>query len=296
MNLNYLRYFRTLAKTEHYTLAADELMISQPSLSYAIRQLEEELGVYLFEKQGRGIRLTKQGKIYLEYIEKGMNLIEEGNRVLTDLGMGKSDILNIAYVSSLAPVYIPQLISLFYGQFKGVAQFACHEGVTRDLISDLKQGIYDFVFGSKIEQEHSVKFIPLFEQPLMIVLAPGHPLASQPFLTFKEIASESFILHTTSSGMRPLEDVIFSHYGKKPLIRLEAEEDRSILGFVSEGYGIGIVTDSPTVRTRSDVVLVPLIDKNFRRIIYMAYMKDRYLSPTALDFKTLVCKTANYKD
>ena len=63
MNLNYLRYFRVLAKMEHYTKAAEELAITQPSLSHAMSTLEKELGTYLFEKDGRNIKLTKYGKI-----------------------------------------------------------------------------------------------------------------------------------------------------------------------------------------------------------------------------------------
>ena len=68
MNLNHLSYFRVLAKLEHYTQAAEELSITQPSLSHAMSTLEKELGTYLFEKDGRNIKLTKYGKIYYEYV------------------------------------------------------------------------------------------------------------------------------------------------------------------------------------------------------------------------------------
>lgn len=74
MNIRHLRFFVELAKTEHMAKAAEKLGISQPSLSYAISSIEEELGVPLFEKEGRNIRLTNYGKIYLEYVKSGLSL------------------------------------------------------------------------------------------------------------------------------------------------------------------------------------------------------------------------------
>ena len=73
MNLYHLRYFSTLAHIEHYTKAADILAITQPSLSYAISTLEEELGVKLFEKNGRNVTLTKYGKVFLKDVEEVLN-------------------------------------------------------------------------------------------------------------------------------------------------------------------------------------------------------------------------------
>ncbi|MEE0473273.1 MAG: LysR family transcriptional regulator [Holdemanella biformis] len=80
MNLNHLYYFKILAETEHYTQAANMLNITQPSLSHAISQLEDELNCYLFEKQGRNIRLTRYGKIFYEYVKKGLSEIELGQK------------------------------------------------------------------------------------------------------------------------------------------------------------------------------------------------------------------------
>lgn len=78
MNLNHLQYFVKLAHLEHYTKAAKDLDITQPSLSHAISSLEEELGTKLFEKQGRNVSLTKYGKIFLKYVEKSLDYLQEG--------------------------------------------------------------------------------------------------------------------------------------------------------------------------------------------------------------------------
>ena len=85
MNLRQLHYFRTLAKIEHYTQAAAQLSITQPSLSHAITELEKELGVFLFEKQGRNIRLTKYGKIFLTYVDSALCELEKGEKKIKKL-------------------------------------------------------------------------------------------------------------------------------------------------------------------------------------------------------------------
>ena len=78
MNLNQLYYFQTLAKCEHYTQASKELFISQPSLTYAMKELEKELGCPLFYKSGRNIKLTDEGKQFLEYVNKSLSTLNEG--------------------------------------------------------------------------------------------------------------------------------------------------------------------------------------------------------------------------
>ena len=78
MNLNQLYYFSRLAQIEHYTKAAEQLNLSQPSLSHAIRSLEKELGTRLFEKQGRGVTLTKYGKLFCGYVDEALETLEQG--------------------------------------------------------------------------------------------------------------------------------------------------------------------------------------------------------------------------
>ena len=113
MNLNYLRYFRVLAKMEHYTKAAEELAITQPSLSHAMSTLEKELGTYLFEKDGRNIKLTKYGKIYYEYVEKALGELEEGEKRIKELiGIGPGSV-ELGYIFTLGPEFVPKLVNGF---------------------------------------------------------------------------------------------------------------------------------------------------------------------------------------
>ena len=98
MNLNHLYYFRALAKEEHYTRTADMLSITQPSLSHAISCLESELGVKLFEKQGRNAKLTKYGALFLRYVEQSLDMLDEGKRVVTETSGTSGGFIDMGYI------------------------------------------------------------------------------------------------------------------------------------------------------------------------------------------------------
>lgn len=98
MNLNQLHYFVTLAYMEHYTKAAKQLSITQPSLSHAIGMLEQELGTYLFEKQGRNVVLTKYGKVFLKYAEESLRVLDTGIKKTRSMTSETSGEIDIGYI------------------------------------------------------------------------------------------------------------------------------------------------------------------------------------------------------
>ena len=109
MNLYHLRYFSTLAHIEHYTKAADILAITQPSLSYAISTLEEELGVKLFEKNGRNVTLTKYGKVFLKDVEEVLNRLDSSVNSLKLAGKGEGCI-DVAFLRTLGIDFLPKIM------------------------------------------------------------------------------------------------------------------------------------------------------------------------------------------
>ena len=109
MNLYHLRYFVTLAHLEHYTKAADVLAITQPSLSHAISSLEEELGVKLFEKNGRNVSLTKYGKTFLGDVEETLNRLDSSVNGLQLAGKGEGQI-DVAFLRTLGVDFVPKII------------------------------------------------------------------------------------------------------------------------------------------------------------------------------------------
>ncbi|BCQ44469.1 hypothetical protein ERHA55_19960 [Erwinia rhapontici] len=116
MNLKQLYYFKRLAEKEHYTAAASSLFITQPSLSHAISELEKELGVMLFAKQGRNIRITEEGTLFLPYVEKAIAELENGRAALQRLNGSQRETVNLAYIYTMGERVVPQLIERFSQQ------------------------------------------------------------------------------------------------------------------------------------------------------------------------------------
>ena len=144
MNLNYLLYFQTLAKYEHYGKAAEELHITQPSLSKAIRNLEQDLGVELFEKSGRGIRLSSQGVHYLDYVDKALHELRLGNDILRYEKASFDAFVPIGLVLPAASSVFSRWVKDFQAGFRGKVFFSCKNGTTKQLVLALKNGSVDF--------------------------------------------------------------------------------------------------------------------------------------------------------
>lgn len=148
MTLNQLTYFRKIARLEHFSRAAEELNISQPSLSRSMDTLERELGLPLFEKQGRNVVLTKYGRIFLTHAERILEEVAAAERKMQYLTKGGGHV-DIAYVSPLANYYIPHTVRSFLNleENKNVT-FSFSQARTSDLIAGLKNETYDIVFRS----------------------------------------------------------------------------------------------------------------------------------------------------
>ena len=154
MNLYHLRYFVTLAKLEHYTKAAEELCITQPSLSHAISLLEKELGVTLFQKEGRNIVLTKCGKIFLEKVKESLKILDDSVLELKSISNGEGYI-DLGFLRTLGTNFVPRLSkSYIENNPDKKINFNFHtETTTADLIKSLKEQKYDMIFCSKSEKE-----------------------------------------------------------------------------------------------------------------------------------------------
>lgn len=289
MNLNYLQYFRVLAQTEHYTHAAELLDITQPSLSHAISSLEDELGIYLFEKQGRNVRLSKYGKLFYEYIDQGLHLIEEGERKLKQATSADHGHIDLAYIYTLGSHYVPDLLSRFLSLPRhSHIEFSLKQGSTVNLIQGLKEEQYDIAFCSYVAQEESnIHFLPIAQEELVLIVSNKHPLATRDTIDLKEVKDLPFVYFDKTSGIRPLIDDLFDQIHCKPNILCEVEEDHAVIGLVAVDYGIALVPHIPAIK-HYPVKALTIINPPHKRFIYLATMKNRYQTPAVREFCNFV--------
>lgn len=288
MNLNYLQYFVTLAHLEHYTKAAEKLSITQPSLSHAIGQLEEELGIQLFEKQGRNVRLTRYGRIFLNYTERALNTLDAGIRKTQAMSEASGGVIDLGYIYTLGSEYIPRLVRSFmeeHPQYDIAFHFTV--GNTTDILQGLKEEKYDLAFCSRKKSERYVDFVPVLQQKLVVAVPYGHELADRNTITLKETLPYPQVYFNSASGLRPTIDELFARIHERPRIAYEIEEDTAMAGLVAENFGIAVMPEIPMLKYMK-LRILEITDPPYERHIYMARLKERYAIPAVEAFADYV--------
>ena len=262
MNLSQLQYFKVLAQEEHYTRAAQMLSITQPSLSHAISQLEQELGTRLFEKKGRNVVLTRYGKMFLPYVGESLKVLNEGVQRIQEVNGSRHGIIHLAYIYTMGSEFAPKLVRKFLNAYPDYdIEFHFTVGTTGEIIDGLKDDKYDIVFSSYKDGEQDIDFKKIANQKLVLAVPMDHP----------------------GSGLRPVIDQMFEEIGQFPKVAFEMEEDSSMAGLVAQGFGIAVMPDIPILRSLS-VKTLDIYNPPYERAVYLATLKQRYLSPVAKAF------------
>lgn len=284
MNLNHLAYFRVLGITEHYTKAANDLNITQPSLSHAIRALEEDLGTQLFEKQGRNVKLTKYGKAFHSIVDKALAELEAGEKQLRTSTTEHSGQVDLAFIHALGFHYIPQFMKGFkelYDHEEITFTFA--ESTTSHIIQGLKDKKYDIGFCSYAAGEPDICFTKIYEEPLIAIVPTTHRFASFETISLNVLNEDPVIYYDKTSELRQTVDGMFKEAEIIPNITYELAEDSAIAGLVSVGQGIAIVPDTPILNS-FPIKKVAISSLSHSHSIYIATLKNRYLTPSAYTF------------
>ena len=286
MNLKHLHYFKTLAHNEHYTKAAEKLSITQPSLSHAISELEKELGTHLFEKRGRNIKLTKQGKFFLDYVEVALKELETGERNLKQMISPSTGTIDLGFIYTLGAHLVPSLMKDFLSiKDNENISFSLSQGATINIVAGLKSDKYDLVFSSFVENEPDIEFVPVFEEELVLIVHKDHPLAIFDEIDLIETKDYNYISFIKESGLYPVVNKIFRDLNINPNIICRVEEDSAIAGLVAINYGIAIMPKL-WILDHFDIKTIKIKNKLDKRYIYLAYIKNRNLSPAVEKFKS----------
>lgn len=289
MTLNQILYFHSVAQCQNYHLAASKLNISQPSLSRAIANLEDELGIILFERKGRTVSLTKYGKIFLEHADRILNDVKVAERQMEKLS-GNAGHVDIAYVFPLAAQYIPHTVRQFLkkGKNKQIS-FSFHQTYTREMVNGLKAGQYDVIFGSYVENEPDIQFVPILNQEMILITPLGHPLAGKPDPVLRDLERYPVMGYDRTSGLGGFTNRIYSSYSVNPDIICESPDENAIASLVAENFGIALVADVD-ILDHFPLEKLRLTDVKLRHTVYMAYIKNRYQIPAVRNFISFILK------
>lgn len=285
MNYNYLRYFSVLAQTEHYTLAAARLGISQPSLSSAIHNLETELGgIRLFEKVGRNIRLTEEGRFYREKVDAALRELNSASMTLRESKVSAPVVIRMGLVSGTLSGLVAEEIAR-YLQTNDRIRFHLTESSAEELMDLVRQEKLDMAIVDTTNRDRSLHFRKLGQRDFYVALPKNHPLAKYDYLSPQQIAGEpqvvfNYDMENTfgqwASGIHEEENILCA-----------VNTAQAALDLVAAGTGICVVPKE-CITAKEDLRFVPL--ENWHQALYMCMLYDKWLEPPVWDFLETMVK------
>lgn len=297
MNLSHLYYFRTLARVQHYTRAAEELFITQPTLSNAVSQLEKELGIPLFQKEGRNVRLTKQGREFDEYITQALDLIDKAVDIAHEQAGSPSGAIDLGVIYTIQADYLPPLLRAYRDRYGSGITINTYQGLTTQLVEDLESGRYDVVFGSYVEgKEDDLGFIPVDSQRLVAVVHDYSPFAKRESVTIEDLSHSKIYSYSPDIPLGKEVRKICRECCDRDLDIHATAEDEITLGSLvdSDPSAIGLVLDTLGLLPFQNLVKVRLVEvpDDFHKV-YLIYRKNVFQPRAVENFIAFVREYGN---
>lgn len=241
MELRQLEHFVAVAQEQHFTRAAERVAVSQSGLSASVRALEQELGTPLFSRTTRSVRLTEAGRALLVEAERtlaGARAAKDAVDAVRGLLRGT---LSVGVEQCVAGVSLPRLLAAFHRAHPHMEIRLRQEGTT-NLVDGVAGGRLDIAFAATVSPvEWRGELVPLAREPMVLLCAPGHRLASADRVGWDELPGEAFIDFHPDFGPRRAADEAFAAARVRRTVALEVNDVHSLLELVHEGLGIAVV-------------------------------------------------------
>ena len=280
MELRQLIYFIEVAKREHMTEAAEALHVAQSAISRQIANLEAELEVDLFIRDGRNVRLTRVGEVFLEHAERAVHAIHYAKRVVKEHTDPERGMIHIGFTSSLASLILPTLISAFRKKYPHI-KFQLNQASHNELEKRLVLGEINLaLLGPVPTKKERIKGTILFQEKIVALLPEAHPLANEKAVSLDQLRKDVFVLYPEGYVLRKMVTDACKQLGFKPEVSFEGQDIDTIKGLVSAGLGISLI---PEITIANDmpkgIAIVELTNPNVRRTVGMITPTERELLP-----------------
>lgn len=281
--LRQVRAFLKVAELQSFTRAAAVLHVSQSALTVQVRQLEDELGVLLFDRNKRGVTITAAGRDLLEPLKLLVLDAESIAGYARDISAVRTGNLAIAALPTIAADLLPRAIQAFLRSNPGV-RITVHD-VVADRVRELvvKRAV-DLGLGAASRQEREIRALPLFQDRLAAFVPTPHPLATRGEVSLRELCECDLILPNRESSVRRVVEAAAARDRGALAVRHETNYIPTALGMVRCGLGVAILPESAANWKIDGLVRVPICKPAMSRQICVLHRKDRKLSPAALKF------------
>ncbi len=293
ITLKQLQIFETVAERQSYTQAAKQLYLSQPAVSMQIKQLEDEVGMPVFNRIGKSIQLTDAGRELLQHARNIQIQLEEAQQSMEELRGIKRGRLHLT-MASTANYFTPRLLAGFCREYPNI-QISLSVANRAGLLEALENNTADMVIMGKPPANMPLAAEVFMENPLVVVAPPNHKLAGKKKVSLAEVARENFIVREIGSGTRAaVERFLATHDLERPQ-SLEMHSSEAIKQAVQAGLGLGVVSIHTLEMELALKRLVVLNVEDFpiMRHWHLVYRQDRHFSPVSKAFHDYVLQHAD---
>ncbi len=286
MDLLQLNYFQTVARREHITQAAKELNIAQPSLSQTIARLEDDLGVALFDRLGRNIRLNEAGRIFLQHVERAFIELEKGKREAVRVAGKYEEVITVA---SIHLPFVSEMLASFVAKHPET-RFRFQQGCYNSMNQLLKDREIDLCISAPPIELPNTTSIALLTEELRLLVPNSHRLASRESVHLSEVEKDAFIgLKAGGYGLRDATDGLCRKAGFTPNVIFEVEDPALLHKLVRAGIGIAFI---PALWDMDNMdpatIAVRIADPNCFRTVSLTWSERQELSPSFERFRIYV--------
>ena len=274
--LHQLRVFEAAARHGSFTRAAEELFLTQPTISMQIKQLTKSVGIPLFEQVGKRLYLTEAGRELSATCQEIFNALAQFEMKVADLKGLKQGQLRLAVITT-AKYFIPRLLGSFCQLYPGIEislQVTNHEGIVERMTSNQD----DLYIMSQIPEHLDINYEAFLENPLVVLAPVNHPLASEKNIPISRLSNEAFIMREPGSGTRRAVQKLFEENDVKVKVKLELGSNEAIKQAIAGGLGISVLSRHTLMPYAEDLTILDVEHFPIKRDWYMVYPNGKQLS------------------
>ncbi len=251
-----------VAEYLNFRHAANALGVSQSSVSARVKALEENLGILLFERHARGVRLTEAGRHFIERVATGINQLDHAVRTAGMVARGEHGRLRVGIHAMIPGSFLATLIERYRGQHPGI-DVEIAEGTARESVMRLRANRLDLTFVAGAPEFPDCHARPIWRERLFALLPARHPLRDGAGVTWADLAGVTFIVRQGGTGPQVHDHIVMRLAGNAPgLSILRFDVDRiTLLSMVAQGYGVTISGESTTLLHAPGVTFLPILDE-----------------------------------
>ncbi|MDP9237734.1 MAG: LysR family transcriptional regulator [Chloroflexota bacterium] len=276
MDLGQIEAFVQVAQHRSFSKAADALFLTQPSVTARIQSLERDLGESLFERNGRGVRMTEMGATFLPHARRTLKALQDGRDALDSMRNLDIGTLKLGSALTVSTYVLPKILKQYCALYPGV-EVSVHTGRSDQV---LQMVLSDDVHCALERTVHhaDIVTVPLYEDDLVLAAATGHRFTRQGSASIEEVGQEPLILFDKGSSYNQLIQGVFRQHGIVPHTLMELDTIEATKKMVEEGLGIALLPKVSTEREFEDGRLSPIAVTNAtlpRRQISLIFRKNR---------------------